>query len=37
MYLLIEMHVEFVVTGREIYEVKTVGFQNTEITQQSEI
>ena len=37
MHFLIRVHVEFVVTGGQIYPTKTVGFQNTKINQQSKI
>ena len=37
MQLSIRVHVGFVVTGGQIYLAKTVGFQNTKITQESKI
>ena len=33
----VRVHVEFVMTGEQIYLTKTVGFQNTKLTQQSMI
>ena len=37
MKLFIRVHAEFVLTGRQIYQIKTVSFQNAKITQQSKI
>ena len=37
MQLFKKVHIEFVVTGGQIYQTKNVGFQNTKITQQSKI
>ena len=37
MQLSIRVHVEFVVTSGQNYQMKTVGFYNTKITQQSKL
>ena len=37
MQVLINVHVEFVLTGRHIYQTKAVGFENTKIIQQQQV